>query len=162
MGLQQFADDYGVSPGPGQAKIIPSSWQSAGTGSPNAGMAFGCIAGGYCSAYLGRKNTIVVLSVISIIGVIIQCAVPVRPLNSVCLQQHWWPLLSLHCSPTGALSWVVSSMASLWAWRPMSFLLTVLSLLLLQSEVRSSTSISGGRLWATLSQPAVSMAPHST
>lgn len=77
LGLQQFADDFGVQQHPGEAKVIPSSWQSAGTGTPNAGMALGCILGGYCSAYLGRKITIVVLSIISIIGVIIQTAVPV-------------------------------------------------------------------------------------
>ncbi|KAJ5289250.1 uncharacterized protein N7443_009503 [Penicillium atrosanguineum] len=76
LGLQEFADNYGVSPGPGKAKVIPASWQSAGTGTPSAGMAIGCIAAGYCNAYIGRKKTIVVLSVISIIGVVIQCAVP--------------------------------------------------------------------------------------
>lgn len=66
---------------PGEPKVIPSTWQSAGTGTPNAGMALGCIVGGYCSAYLGRKLTIVVLSVISIVGVVIQCAVPVSGNN---------------------------------------------------------------------------------
>ncbi|BDD57002.1 hypothetical protein MAP00_002411 [Monascus purpureus] len=76
LGLQQFADDYGVSDGPGQKKYIPSNWQSAGTGTPNAGMAIGCIFGGFCCQYLGRKMTIVVLAIVSIVGVVIQCAVP--------------------------------------------------------------------------------------
>ncbi|BCS17206.1 uncharacterized protein APUU_10034A [Aspergillus puulaauensis] len=76
LGLQQFADDYGVSPGPGQANVIPAAWQSAGTGTPNAGMAIGCIVGGYCNAYIGRKMTIIVLAVVSIVGVVLQCAVP--------------------------------------------------------------------------------------
>lgn len=75
MGVQEFKEKYGVSPGPGQPKDIPSSWKSAGTGTPNAGMAIGCLLGGYANSVLGRKKTIALLSVIAIIGIIIQVAV---------------------------------------------------------------------------------------
>lgn len=78
-----------MSEHPGGPKVIPSTWQSAGTGTPNAGMALGCIVGGYSSAYLGRKMTIVVLSIISIVGVIIQCAIPVSStIYNPCQARH--------------------------------------------------------------------------
>ncbi|KAH8690616.1 general substrate transporter [Talaromyces proteolyticus] len=72
LGVDEFKEKYGVSPGPGQPKVIPTTWQSAGSGTPNAGMAIGCLLGGYANFLLGRKKTIALLSVIAIVGIIIQ------------------------------------------------------------------------------------------
>ncbi|KAL2829837.1 general substrate transporter [Aspergillus pseudoustus] len=75
LGIAEFKERYGVSPGPGEDKVIPSTWQSAGTGTPNAGMAIGCLIGGYANQLLGRKQTIALLSVIAIIGITLQVSV---------------------------------------------------------------------------------------
>jgi MFS transporter, SP family, sugar:H+ symporter len=75
LGVTQFKDRYGVSPGPGEAKVIPSTWQSVGSGTPNAGMAIGCLLGGYANQWLGRKRCIALLSVIAIIGIILQVSI---------------------------------------------------------------------------------------
>ncbi|OBT88576.1 hypothetical protein VE02_03988 [Pseudogymnoascus sp. 03VT05] len=76
LGVKEFKDTYGRSPAPGVPKTIPATWQSAGTGTPNAGMALGCLLGGYANRRLGRKRTIILLSVIAIVGIVIQVAVP--------------------------------------------------------------------------------------
>lgn len=39
-------------------------------------MALGCILGGYCCHWVGRKWTIGILAVISAVGVIIQVSIP--------------------------------------------------------------------------------------
>ncbi|KAL3467095.1 hypothetical protein BJX64DRAFT_283824 [Aspergillus heterothallicus] len=75
LGIAEFKERYGVSPGPGEDKVIPSTWQSAGTGTPNAGMAIGCLIGGYANQWLGRKWMIALLSIIAIIGITLQVSV---------------------------------------------------------------------------------------
>ncbi|CAI4218387.1 unnamed protein product [Parascedosporium putredinis] len=122
LGLQQFADDYGITPDSGGPKVIPSTWQSAGTGTPNAGMAIGCIVGGYCSQYLGRKMTIVALSAISISSKNYWAIVVGRTINGISMgmEANVIPTYSAELAPR-------------------------------LSVVLSSTFINGGRLWVTSS-----------
>ena len=55
---------------------LPSSWQSAGSGTGNAGMAIGCIIASPLISRIGRKNTVLVILTIALIGMVIQNAVP--------------------------------------------------------------------------------------
>lgn len=72
---QQFKDKYGQSPRFGQPKIIPSTWQSIGSGTPTAALACGNILGGFINAKIGRRMSIVVLAVVAIIGIILQVSI---------------------------------------------------------------------------------------
>lgn len=55
---------------------IPSSWLSAGSGTPNAGLAIGAIIAGPVIERLGRRYTVGAICTLAFIGMIIQNAVP--------------------------------------------------------------------------------------
>ncbi|KAL5338970.1 general substrate transporter [Aspergillus crustosus] len=69
--LEAFIDYY-APPG---STSIPSSWQSTGSGTANAGLVIGCLIAGVCGRRLGRKWSIVLLVVIALVGMVIQNAI---------------------------------------------------------------------------------------
>lgn len=72
LGIEQFIDDFGVYDSQADAYIIPSTWQSAGSTPPVAGLAVGALIAGFVGNRLGRLNTFRVASAISIVGILIQ------------------------------------------------------------------------------------------
>ncbi|KAL4963274.1 general substrate transporter [Aspergillus stella-maris] len=54
---------------------IPSTWQSAGTGTGNAGLVIGCLIAGVTGNKLGRKWSIILLVIIALVGMVIQNAI---------------------------------------------------------------------------------------
>ncbi|KAL4798785.1 general substrate transporter [Aspergillus venezuelensis] len=54
---------------------IPSTWQSAGTGTGNAGLVIGCLVAGVTGNKPGRKWSIILLVVIALVGMVIQNAI---------------------------------------------------------------------------------------
>ncbi|KAK5127556.1 hypothetical protein LTR85_006896 [Meristemomyces frigidus] len=75
LSLQEFADYYGPPSKDGGPKTLPSSWQSAGSGTANAGMVIGCLIAGAIGRRVGRRMSIVVLVGIALVGMIIQNAI---------------------------------------------------------------------------------------
>lgn len=75
LSLQEFADYYGPPSPDGGPKSLPSSWQSAGSGTANAGMVIGCLIAGAMGRRIGRRMSIVVLVGIALIGMAIQNAI---------------------------------------------------------------------------------------
>lgn len=73
--LHSFINAYGDKQGPGEDRILPSSWLSAASGTPIAGWIIGCLIAGFLTRSIGRKMTIVIICVIGLIGMIIQAAV---------------------------------------------------------------------------------------
>jgi SP family sugar:H+ symporter-like MFS transporter len=72
LGLSTFAKDFGEFDPLTGTYIIPTVWQSVGSGTPIAGIALGCLLSAPLSERLGRKKTFIILAVISVIGVLIQ------------------------------------------------------------------------------------------
>lgn len=72
LGMAEFAHAFGVYDPDTDAYHIPSSWQSAGSGSPIAGLAVGSLISGFVGNALGRIRTFQIASAISVVGVIIQ------------------------------------------------------------------------------------------
>ncbi|KAF2166745.1 hypothetical protein M409DRAFT_22799 [Zasmidium cellare ATCC 36951] len=70
--VQEFADYYGPPSTTGESRAIPSSWQSAGSGTANAGMVIGCLIAGAVGRKIGRRWSIVLLVVIALMGMVIQ------------------------------------------------------------------------------------------
>ncbi|KAI0481289.1 putative transporter [Xylariaceae sp. FL0804] len=76
IALQQFADSFGpVDPATGE-HYLPSGWQSAGSGTGNAGMAIGCIIASPLIRRIGRKRTVLVICVLALVGMTMQNAIP--------------------------------------------------------------------------------------
>ncbi|KAL4870727.1 hypothetical protein BDV12DRAFT_195199 [Aspergillus spectabilis] len=87
LGALNFGFDNGwwacVSPleafiayyGPPGAEAIPSSWQSTGSGTANAGLVIGCLIAGACDNKLGRRWSIVLLVIIALVGMMSQNAI---------------------------------------------------------------------------------------
>ncbi|KAL4791605.1 major facilitator superfamily domain-containing protein [Aspergillus venezuelensis] len=72
LGMTTFKNDFGVYDPSTSEYIIPTSWQSAGTGPPMAGMAFGALLSGFVGSHLGRVPCFQAASVIAAVGIIIQ------------------------------------------------------------------------------------------
>lgn len=72
LGLTTFAKAFGEFDATTGAYIIPTVWQSVGSGTPIAGIALGCLLSAPLSERMGRKKTFIVLSIISMIGILIQ------------------------------------------------------------------------------------------
>ncbi|KIK63850.1 hypothetical protein GYMLUDRAFT_222243 [Collybiopsis luxurians FD-317 M1] len=72
IGLDTFNAAMGSQVGEGGTISLSTSQQSAGTGLAQAGVMIGCIFSAYFNKRFGRKISIVILSVTSIIGVLIQ------------------------------------------------------------------------------------------
>ncbi|KAL4944639.1 hypothetical protein BDV06DRAFT_220043 [Aspergillus oleicola] len=72
LGMTTFKNDFGVYDPSTSEYIIPTSWQSAGTGPPMAGMAFGALLSGFVGSHLGRVPCFQAASVIASVGIIIQ------------------------------------------------------------------------------------------
>ncbi|KAI1847736.1 hypothetical protein JX266_006231 [Neoarthrinium moseri] len=69
--LNQFIAYYG----PPGATALPSSWQSAGSGTGNAGLVIGCCIAGAIGRRIGRRWSIVLLVAIALVGMIVQNAI---------------------------------------------------------------------------------------
>lgn len=74
LGLPKFKEDFGVWDEQLGEYTIPSSWQSAGSGAPIAGLAFGAIASGFVGNRLGRVKVLKISTVICLVGIAIQSA----------------------------------------------------------------------------------------
>lgn len=72
LGMSQFQKDFGVFNKSTGEWEIPSSWQSAGSGGPTAGMAIGCLVAGLIGNKLGRIRSFYISIAIAIVGVLIQ------------------------------------------------------------------------------------------
>ncbi|KAF7546714.1 hypothetical protein G7Z17_g8232 [Cylindrodendrum hubeiense] len=74
LGMKQFKHDFGVYDPQADAYYLPSSWKSAGSGPPIAGLAIGSLISGLIGNRLGRISTFRISSYISIVGIVIQSA----------------------------------------------------------------------------------------
>jgi MFS family permease len=73
LAMPQFLNDFGVYNPKTNSFDLPSTWQSAGSGPPIAGLAVGAVIAGMVGNHLGRLKTFRLSSVISIVGILIQC-----------------------------------------------------------------------------------------
>ena len=71
--MPQFLNDFGVYNPKTNSFDLPSTWQSAGSGPPIAGLAVGAVIAGMVGNHLGRLKAFRLSSVISIAGILIQC-----------------------------------------------------------------------------------------
>lgn len=93
LGMVQFNKDFGRWSDETQSYALPSSYKSAGSALPIAGLAFGALFSGFLGNRLGRLKTFRVASILSVISVVIQAAcktnywqlVVGRTVNSVAL-----------------------------------------------------------------------------
>lgn len=107
--MSQFAKDFGVFDSKQGEYIIPSSWQSAGSGLPIAGLAFGALIAGLVGGKLGRVRTFQVSTVLSLAAIIIQATavssywqvVVGRTVNSIALGilANLVPAYQAECAP---------------------------------------------------------------
>lgn len=72
--MDQFAKDFGIYHESSDSYSIPSSWKSAGSGLPTAGLAVGSMLSGILGRRLGRIRALQVSYVAAVIGIIIQSA----------------------------------------------------------------------------------------
>lgn len=72
LGETTFINDFGVLDKSTGSNVLPSSWQSAGSGAPTAATAMGCVVAGFIGDRFGRIKSFYLASALSIIGVIIQ------------------------------------------------------------------------------------------
>lgn len=72
--MEQFKKDFGVWDQLSESWIIPSTWQSIATGTPQAGLALGCLLSGLIGNYFGRVKSIVICGLIAMVGITIQAA----------------------------------------------------------------------------------------
>ncbi|KAM0815830.1 putative Major facilitator superfamily (MFS) profile domain-containing protein [Seiridium cardinale] len=84
LGMNKFAEDFGVFDAATGTHSIPASWQSAGSGAPTAGVALGCLFSGLVGQRLGRIRTFFLAAIIAVIGILIQ----------VCSFGHFWQLMA--------------------------------------------------------------------
>ncbi|KAL2818707.1 hypothetical protein BDW59DRAFT_165369 [Aspergillus cavernicola] len=68
LGMAQFKKDFGIYDSASGEWSIPSTWKSAATGSPTAGLAVGSLVSGLIGNRLGRVKTSFVSAVIVIVG----------------------------------------------------------------------------------------------
>jgi SP family sugar:H+ symporter-like MFS transporter len=71
--MDKFKRDFGVYDAASDSYILPSSWQSAGSGAPIAGLAVGALVSGFVGHTLGRVRTFQFSAVLSLVGILIQC-----------------------------------------------------------------------------------------
>lgn len=74
LGLPQFKKDFGVWDDDLDAYTIPSSWQSAGSATPIAGLALGAVAAGLYGKRLGRVKVLKISTVVCLMGIAIQAS----------------------------------------------------------------------------------------
>ncbi|KAK6365467.1 hypothetical protein LTS17_011186 [Exophiala oligosperma] len=71
LGMQQFVKDFGIYDANTKSYILPSSWVSAGSGIPIAGLAIGALLAGLISKRIGRVRACRYLAYMSIVGSLI-------------------------------------------------------------------------------------------
>lgn len=110
LGLTEFHNAFGVYDKEQGEYVIPSTWQSAGSGLPIAGLAVGSLIAGFIGARLGRVRTFQLSAAISLVALIIQATtissywqiVVGRTLNSVALGTlaNLVPAYQAECAPS--------------------------------------------------------------
>ncbi|RDW88146.1 MFS general substrate transporter-27 [Coleophoma cylindrospora] len=83
LGMTKFCEDFGrLDPVTG-TYVIPTTWQSVGSGTPTAGVAIGCLLSAPLSKRLGRKPCFILLACVAIVGILIQATA----------QHSYWQIL---------------------------------------------------------------------
>ncbi|CAK3868345.1 Major facilitator superfamily domain, general substrate transporter [Lecanosticta acicola] len=72
LGLAQFQKDFGVYDASTQSWIIPTVWQSVGSGTPTAGIAVGTLIAGWLGNRFGRIKAFWVAAGIALVGILVQ------------------------------------------------------------------------------------------
>lgn len=72
LGMDQFKKDFGRFDELIGEYAIPTTWQSVGSGTPQAGIAIGCLMSASISKHFGRKKCFMVLATIALVGILIQ------------------------------------------------------------------------------------------
>jgi SP family sugar:H+ symporter-like MFS transporter len=70
--MDEFKKDLGVYDEATGDYAVPSSWLSTGSGTPQAGLALGCLIAGTIGRRVGRVKSFYLAAAISIVGVLIQ------------------------------------------------------------------------------------------
>ncbi|KAF2087331.1 putative transporter [Saccharata proteae CBS 121410] len=83
ISMDKFANDLGTYVDGSTTKTLPSSWLSIASGTPIAGWVIGCLIASEVTRRLGRRKTVVLLCIISMIGIIIQSAI-----------QNYWGIMA--------------------------------------------------------------------
>lgn len=73
LGLTKFKEDFGVYDEDLGEYKLPTSWESAGTGPPIAGLAIGALLSGFVGSRIGRIRSFQLATIIAIVGITIQC-----------------------------------------------------------------------------------------
>ncbi|KAK6423957.1 hypothetical protein LTR81_003344 [Elasticomyces elasticus] len=74
IGMAQFKKDLGVFDQSAESYIVPSTWLSIGSGTPQAGLAFGCLVAGFVGRAIGRLRCFYLAASIRIVGILVQAA----------------------------------------------------------------------------------------
>lgn len=119
LGMTEFSNAFGVYSEEEGQYIIPSTWQSAGSGLPIAGLACGALTAGLIGANLGRVRTFQVSAAVSLVALIIQATtiksfwqlVVGRTLNSVALGvlSNLVPAYQAECAPAAIRGTLVNA-----------------------------------------------------
>ena len=72
--MMQFKKDLGVYDTATASYIVPSTWLSIGSGTPQAGLAFGCLIAGSIGRAVGRVRCFYLAATIGMVGILIQAA----------------------------------------------------------------------------------------
>jgi SP family sugar:H+ symporter-like MFS transporter len=72
--MDEFKKDLGVYDPATGTYAVPSTWLSTGSGTPQAGLALGCLIAGTVGRRIGRVKSFYLAAAISVVGVLIQAA----------------------------------------------------------------------------------------
>ncbi|KAK3631662.1 hypothetical protein LTR56_016769 [Elasticomyces elasticus] len=74
IGMAQFKKDLGVFDEGTESYIVPSTWLSIGSGTPQAGLAMGCLVAGFVGRAIGRVRCFYLAASIGIVGILVQAS----------------------------------------------------------------------------------------
>jgi hypothetical protein len=82
--MDAFKKDLGAYDQATDTYVVPATWLSTGTGTPQAGLALGCLIAGAVGRRIGRVKSFYLAAAISIVGVLIQATT----------MQSYWQLMA--------------------------------------------------------------------
>lgn len=82
--MDAFKKDLGAYDQATGTYAVPATWLSTGTGTPQAGLALGCLIAGVVGRKLGRVKSFYLAAAISVVGVLIQATT----------MQSYWQLMT--------------------------------------------------------------------